>query len=379
LKLASLLLLGAASRLSPQATSDQRFSQLLHAIDSATADRAPRGQFSGVVTIARIGRDAPAGGLVVYERAVGVADRDRGAPISPATKFVTASVAQTFVAVAVAQLAERGAIALDATVSKYLPDSILPHARGDRITVRQLLTHCAGFATLVSNRAFRADPASFATLADLMALIRIDTTAADPGTFRYADADYTVLAELIERVSGAAFETYMRDQVFRRIGMLNTGFDLWPRPSSLARGYTSRNTNDPRYASATPQAPHANDSILPHVGVAGSVAYTTAADLVRFADALARRTLLSSDLLTALAATAVATGQSDANSRFGFGFFVGSIGQTTIVNHGGTGPGIDNGFDIYPELGLVVVVLTNLDPPAAQEIRRLSRNAIPAR
>ena len=49
------------------------------------------------------------------------------------------------------------------------------------------------------------------------------------------------------------------------------------------------------------------------------------------------------------------------------------------MNHGGTGPGIDNVFDIYPELRLAVIVLANLDAPAAQDLRRLVRDAIASR
>ena len=47
-----------------------------------------------------------------------------------------------------------------------------------------------------------------------------------------------------------------------------------------------------------------------------------------------------------------------------------------IINHGGTGPGIDNVFDIYPDLGYAVIVLANLDLPVAQDIRRVLRDAI---
>jgi CubicO group peptidase (beta-lactamase class C family) len=375
----SALVVSPASRLSPQATPDPRLSALIRSVDSATADRAKTSQFSGVVRIARVGPDSPADGTLLYERAIGVADRDGGVPISPTTKFVTASVAQTFVAVAVAQLVERGAVELDATASRYLPDSIVARGRLANVTVRQLLNHTAGFGSLVANRQFRADPGKLVSLDGLVALVAEDTARDAPGRFRYADADYTILGKIVERVSGEPFAAYMRDHVFRPAGMMDSGFDLWPRPPSLARGYTVRNTGDPRFAASSSTggaASHPNDAILPHVGIPGSVAYTTAPDLVRFADALLRDRLVAHTAL--LWSGEMQTGQADANRGFGLGFFVGQVGNAFIVNHGGTGPGIDNAFDIYPNRGYVVVVLTNLDPPAAQEVRRLSRDGMSA-
>ena len=74
----------------------------------------------------------------------------------------------------------------------------------------------------------------------------------------------------------------------------------------------------------------------------------------------------------------VEASRSAASQSFGYGFFVGQAGGVQLVNHGGTGPGIDNVFDLYPDLGYVVVILANRDAPAAQDIRALTRQVMPS-
>ena len=131
--------------------------------------------------------------------------------------------------------------------------------------------------------------------------------------------------------------------------MTNSSFDISNRPTNLAR---------------------VNEAMLPRIGLPEAVAYTDARDLYLFAGTLLRRPL--SGLFT----DTVTTRQEGPNHAYGYGFFVGKVGQKRIVNHGGTGPGIDNAFDIYPDLDLFVIILSDQDPPAAQNIRQYLRDGI---
>jgi len=265
-------------------------------------------------------------------------------------------------------------------VSRYLSDDVFPHQRSDSITVRQLLTHAAGLGDVVVGASFRKSPSALTHFDQVLALVRDDPPAGAPRVFRYGNDDYILLGAIIERVSRQSFADYMRNEVFQKAGMRNTGYVLVPRPANLAHGYTSRNLGVPAYTRpgdpSDRVALQTNDTILPGVGIPGAVAYTTADDLMHFADALRSRRFLDSSAVKVLWTGQIATGQGEqnpANREYGFGFFVGNSGPNRIVNHGGTGPGIDVGFDIYPDLGYVVVVLSNLDPPAAQDIRQLLR------
>ena len=131
--------------------------------------------------------------------------------------------------------------------------------------------------------------------------------------------------------------------------MTNSSFDIANRPTNLAQK---------------------NVAMLPRIGLPEAVAYTNARDLDLFASTLLRQPL------PGLFTDTVITGQEGPNHAYAYGFFVGMVGSHRIVSHGGTGPGIDNAFDIYPDLDLFVIILSNQDPPAAQNIRQYLRDGL---
>ena len=107
-------------------------------IDRALAERRIVGT---VVLVAR-------GGEIVYARAAGDADRERGLPMAQNTVFRLASVTKPIVAAAALAMIERGDLALDAPVSRWLPD-FRPSAPGGapaEIAIGQLLTHTSGLS-----------------------------------------------------------------------------------------------------------------------------------------------------------------------------------------------------------------------------------------
>src|SRR5262249_41152114 len=129
------------------------------ALDSLVEARASLDGFSGVVEVEENGR-------ILLRRAFGLADRGRGIANRPATKFVVASVTQTFTAVAAAQLIEQQRVSLDGTLSKYWPG--FPDEACAKATVRQLLTHTAGIGGVVTSEAFRRRPGDFRGLHDYL-------------------------------------------------------------------------------------------------------------------------------------------------------------------------------------------------------------------
>ncbi len=374
-----LIALPSAGLLSGQGVPDSALGAALNGLDTILRHRADSGSFSGTVLVAALDGK---GGRPLFTRAYGKADRTTGKPIEAGTAFITASTAKAFVAAGVMRLVDQGKLSLDAPVSRYLADSVFPHRRADSITIRQLLTHTAGLGNVVASPAFRSSPGALTRFDQIVALVRADSTRYAAGTFHYGDNDYILLGAVIAQVSRQSFADYMAKEIFGPAGMRSTSYAVIPRPDYLAHGYTVRNIGGSTYArtdSASGIPLRVNDPILPGVGVPGTVAYTTAPDLMHFADALWAHHLVSADAVQALWTGQVPTGQGDQNPmnrEYGFGFFVGVNGPHRMVNHGGTGPGIDNGFDIYPDLGCVVVVLSNLDPPAGQTVRLTIREAL---
>ena len=234
--------------------------------------RSQSGAFSGVVLLAYRGQP-------LAERAYGLANRDSGTPITTGSRFVTASVTQTFTAVAVMQRIAAGELTPETTLGTIRPE--LASGEVKRVTVGQLLTHTAGIQGGVRTSAFQKDPARFTRFDDYVQLAATEPLKAG-GAFSYSDGGYALLGAIVQRVSGEPFETYLQAHVFQPAGMQNTVFRLRPPPSQLARGYTARGGG--------PVSP--NDPFLPTVGSPGAGAASTAEDLLKFAEALRTYRLL---------------------------------------------------------------------------------------
>jgi CubicO group peptidase (beta-lactamase class C family) len=144
-------------------------------------------------------------GKTVYEASLGVLDFASKAPVTSDTRFHTASVTKTFVAVAVLQLVEQGKVDLDAHPRRYLPYYQLPDPRAEGMTVRQLLAHISGVPNDDDTRFDRPD-------LDDGALERFVREASSrplhsaPGErFGYSNLGYCILGDLVAKVSGETF------------------------------------------------------------------------------------------------------------------------------------------------------------------------------
>ena len=151
------------------------------------------------------------------ERVRGYGVDSNGAPYRADSPFYIGSPSKAFTAVAVMQLAEAGKIDLDAPVRAYLPEFRIADPRGDRITVRHLLTHTSGMWEIGFRQWRLPQPDS---LEEAVARLRPLRMAADPGMRqKYFNPGYSVAARLVEVVSGQPFDAYMRDNVFLPLGM----------------------------------------------------------------------------------------------------------------------------------------------------------------
>ncbi len=298
-------------------------------------------RFAGTILVERHGK-------VIYQSASGLADRAAKLPVTMDTKFRIGSANKMFTAVGVLQLVERGKVALDAPVGTYLRD--YPNAEfAKSVTIRELLSHTGGAGDIFTPE-YEARRLEVKTLADYVTLFggRAPDTSAD-GKNAYANYGFVLLGRIIEAVSGEDYYSYVHNNIFVPAGMKDTAsLPENTRVPNRSRGYTRK---DGKLAD--------NAATLPYRGSAAGGGYTTAADLIRFGNALRSGKLLSKAMLSQ------ATSPQRPDGWYGFGFFVGGKGPTRNWGHGGGAPGMNAAFRVYPELDAVVVALANLDPLAA--------------
>jgi CubicO group peptidase (beta-lactamase class C family) len=272
------------------------------------------------------------------------------------TRFNLGSMNKMWTAVAVAQLVERGKLDLDAPVGRYLPD--LPNAAlRDGVLVRHLLSHTSGLGTYFQ-KGFLRNHVYAATAADYLPYFVGDSLAFAPGErMQYSNAGFALLGLLVERVSGQSYWDYVTEHVLRRAGMTRAAFvDVRARPQDVAVGYAKAQDGDSVVANW--------GGVEQRSSPAGG-AYASARDVVAFSRALWGGRLVGPALVREFTTGKVAMGPQ---MKYAYGFGEGTIGGWRMVGHNGGIPGANAEFMSFPEYGVDVVVLANVDPPSASQV-----------
>ncbi|CAL9460727.1 D-aminopeptidase [Actinosynnema sp. ALI-1.44] len=204
-------------------------------LDTAAVDRFV-GEFARKAAYPGVAVAITKGDQVLH--VAGYGEDSSGAPVTAATPMPVASVSKSFTALAVMRLVEAGRVGLDAPVRAYLPDFRVADPRGEKITVRQLLTHTSGITDGTLAEKSLPQPGS---LAEAVVRAGQATLATEPGTrYAYTNTNYHLAARLVEVVSGEPFADHLRRHVLDPIGMRATSHvTLTPRdlPSTVAKGH----------------------------------------------------------------------------------------------------------------------------------------------
>lgn len=177
--------------------------------------------------------------LVVDGRAVrhateGLADLARGRAVDDNTIYHWASITKTLTAVSILQLRDRGLLDLDDPVTDYVPELAAvynPFGEMEEITIRQLLSHTAGFRASTwpwgGDRDWHPhEPTEWSQLVAMMPYTRIGF---EPGSgFSYSNPGIIFLGRVIEAVTGDVYEAYVDKNLFRPLGMSRAYFDVTP-------------------------------------------------------------------------------------------------------------------------------------------------------
>lgn len=295
--------------------------EFARAVDAAASELAARDAFSGVVLLAR-------GGKPFFQKAWGMADRGLSVPNRVDTKFNVGSIGKAFTRAAVMDLARSGALSLDDSVRRHLPDTHIPQA--DRITLQMLLDMTSGLGD-VFGATYDATPKDrLRTLADFLALFETNPLRFAPGAGReYSNAGYVVLGLIVEKVSGRPYWDFVRERVFAPAGMKDTGpFGPDEIVANRATGYTRSESG----------AWRSNVYALPGRPSSAGGVFSTAADLLAFAG----------------------------SSPGGLGIAGGTAGANAVLE---SPPG---------GRGAAIVVLSNVDPPAAERLAARIRRWAPS-
>ncbi|WP_267433613.1 serine hydrolase domain-containing protein [Sphingomonas sp. GM_Shp_1] len=283
------------------------------------------------------------GGRIVLAKAYGKQFEGQTGPADPKLPYQIASVSKQFTAAAILLLADEGKLSLDDSVSKYIPGI----TDGDKITIRQLLSHTSGLRDYwPQDYSFKAmaTPTSPQGIVDRWAKAPLDFA---PGTqWQYSNTGYVVAGMIVEKVAGQSLLDFLQARVFRPLGIRAVDQDKAVGPG-FPQGYLRHALGPVRVE--TPAAPG-------WLYAAGELSMS-AEDLAKWDVARMNRTLLPAKDWAEQERPVKLTDGS--NTNYGLGVGVGNDNGRRMVEHSGEAVGFLSENIVYPDDKAAVVVAVN--------------------
>jgi D-alanyl-D-alanine carboxypeptidase len=261
-------------------TPDPEFpAQLASALQASLEQSVTDGLAPGVALFV----SHPDGGS--WAGAAGIADISQGRAMVPDAHFRAGSMLKPLIATAILQRIESSQLALDATLTELLPETITTHiANASMIDVRMLLGHRSGIPDCVTDELKAmagADPAHVWTLDEFLAAVEaLEPTGAPDEGYSYSNTNYVLLGEILRAQTGRDWRDVVTENVIDRAGMTQSSLPLpgdREMPAPIAHGYfdlgdglVDLTAMDPSMAAAS----------------GGHALITTPADLTAFLQAL---------------------------------------------------------------------------------------------
>jgi CubicO group peptidase (beta-lactamase class C family) len=297
--------------------------------------------FMGTVLVAR-------DGTPILDKAYGSADLEWNIPNAPDTRFRLGSITKQFTASGILLLEERGKLKVEDPISKYLPDE---PAAWKNITFFHLLTHTSGIPSFTSFPDYQELQGRPVTPEQLVARFHDKPLDFQPGEkWNYSNSGYALLGYLLEKISGQKYCDFLQQNIFTPLAMHDSGCD---RNSAIL----------PRRASGYTPGPHGLENasyIDMTVPFSAGELYSTTGDLLRWQHGLFGGKLLHPASLKKMT--------TPFKENYGFGLEIQTIKGHERISHGG---GI-NGFNTfeawYPREKLSIIVLSNVNGNAPEEI-----------
>lgn len=350
-----------SSPLASTSCSDDESSPLVEFVDSLFAPFAAPGAPGASVGVFHHSRP-----LLV--RAYGLALLEPARAATPLTQYRLASLSKQFTATAVLLLVADGLLDEDTPLAEILPELSDRAGAAEPVRIRDLLTHTSGLPDYEA--LLPADQAVPVRDADVLALLaKSDERYFAPGTaWRYSNSAYALLALVVERLSGRSFPAFLRERIFRPLGMERAVAFVPEGPPVAERAYGY---------STSVEGFHFSDQSITSAVLGDGGVYASVSELARCEEELVEGRLLPPALREAMWRQArLADGTA---IPYGYGWYVDEDrGRTRLTHHGET-IGFTNAVIRYPGEGVSVWVLTNRTASAPWDLAQRVADEVLAR
>lgn len=285
-------------------------------------------------------------GAIIYKNGYGMANLEYDIPNSPSTIFHIASVSKQFTVFSILLLEEEGKLSLDDDIRKYIPE--VPDF-GETITLRHLASHTSGMRdqwNLLSMAGWRFD--DVITKEHVMKLVEKQKELNfKPGEkYTYCNTGFTLLAEVVARISEQTFAEFTHNHIFEPLGMKSSLFYDDHEKIVRNRAYSY-------YADKNGY----KKSVLSYANVGATSLFTTVEDLSLWAVNFSDLKVGSQSIVKKMNTLAVLNN----GKTFGgaLGQFVGQYKGVNEIQHGGADAGYRSYLTRFPDENISVIVFSN--------------------
>ncbi|MEM6769815.1 MAG: serine hydrolase domain-containing protein [Bacteroidota bacterium] len=285
---------------------------------------------------------------IIFSRGYGSANLEYDIPNTPETVFHIASVSKQFTVFSILLLEEQGKLSFDDDIRKHLPE--VPDF-GTKITLRHLAAHTSGLRdqwSLLVMAGWRFD--DVITKEHILNMVtRQKELNFPPGEeFLYCNTGFTLLAEVVARVSGKSFAAFTEENIFRPLGMDKTLFYDDHEKVVKNRAYSYYANGDGAF----------KKSNLQYANVGATSLFTTVTDLAQWAMNFTSLTVGSQAIFDQM--STLATLNSGDTFGHAYGQFITPYRGLHQIQHGGADAGYRTYLTRFPEQGVSVMVFSNL-------------------
>lgn len=301
-------------------------------------------------------------GKVIFDKCYGCADIEHKIPMTQDTVFYIASISKSITAMAIMMLHEQGKVDVDGDIRDYVPEYVnFPQ----KVTVRQLLDHTSGVRCGIATGFLQGrgvkDKQEFPDTLRYTAQ-QTDLSFTPGERFMYSNPNYNLLAAIVEKVTGAYFPAWVKENIFAPLGMEDSFVN------------DSSSVLVPNKACSYSDNGYSFENAIINCGVYGSTGvYSTCRDITKFYDQYRKPTLVSQQTLDKIAfhVPQVKVGTTISGGGVRVSFMEGH----RHIHHGGVKAGNRTIAMCFPEDELVVAIFANVPnlpvETAARDIARV--------
>ena len=313
-------------------------------IDNYLVSLTKSKSFSGGLLIIKNGEK-------IFSKGYGFANKEKGIPFTPSTLASMGSITKAFTAAGIMKLYEQGKLSLSNNLKKYFP--AVPKDK-QNITIHQLLTHSSGFVEFLKN-----DGGDYQKIEtnEYLATAFAEPLLFEPGTKSiYTNVGMSILAIIIEKVSGMGYEQFLKKELFEPVGIKDIGYQ-YPagKEITIAHGYENGvdwGTHQTHFEKAG-GGPYWN--LKGNGGLEASLN-----EMYLWANAFTNKTILKDSTIQKMFTPHIMEENTGGHYYFGYGCNISkSRRNTKVIDNGGSNGIYFARMVRLPEEGLVFYMVTN--------------------